>query len=40
MILASGSPRRAAILDQLGVPYEVVVPDVEGELAKQSAAAG
>ena len=29
LILASASPRRAAILDQLGVPFEVTVPDVE-----------
>ena len=31
--LASASPRRAAILEQLGVEFEVVVPDVE-ELAE------
>ena len=29
LILASGSPRRRAILEQLGVEFEVVVPDVE-----------
>ena len=29
MILASGSPRRRAILEQLGIAFEVVVPDVE-----------
>lgn len=29
LILASGSPRRAAILEQLGVAFEVAVPDVE-----------
>lgn len=29
LILASGSPRRAAILQQLGVAFEVVVPEVE-----------
>lgn len=28
MILASGSPQRRAILEQLGIPFEVVVPDV------------
>ncbi len=27
--LASASPRRAAILEQLGIAFEVVVPDVE-----------
>ena len=29
LILASASPRRAALLEQLGIPFEVVVPDVE-----------
>lgn len=29
LILASGSPRRAAILDQLGIVFEVVVSEVE-----------
>ena len=29
MILASASPRRRAILEQLGIAFEVVVPDVE-----------
>ena len=29
LTLASGSPRRAAILDQLGIAFEVVVPEVE-----------
>ena len=29
MILASGSPRRRAILEQLGVDFEVVLPEVE-----------
>lgn len=29
LILASASPQRAAILTQLGIPFEVVVPDVE-----------
>ena len=29
LILASGSPRRAAILEQLGIAFEVVVPEVE-----------
>ena len=29
MILASGSPRRADILRQLGIDFEVVVPEVE-----------
>ena len=29
MILASGSPRRRAILEQIGVAFEVVVPEVE-----------
>ena len=29
MILASGSPRRRAILEQLGIAFEVVVPEVE-----------
>ena len=28
LILASGSPRRAAILEQLGIAFEVVVPEV------------
>ncbi len=32
MILASGSPQRAAILEQLGVAFTVIVPDVD-ELA-------
>ena len=29
LTLASGSPRRAAILEQLGIEFEVVVPEVE-----------
>lgn len=29
LILASRSPQRKAILEQLGVPFEVVVPDVD-----------
>lgn len=29
MILASGSPQRRAILEQLGIAFTVVVPDVE-----------
>lgn len=29
LVLASGSPRRAALLDQLGLVYEVAVPDVD-----------
>jgi septum formation protein len=29
LILASGSPQRRAILEQLGVSYELFVPDVE-----------
>ncbi len=29
ILLASGSPQRSAILDQLGLPFRVVVPDVE-----------
>ena len=29
LILASASPRRAAILSQLGIRFEVVVPDVD-----------
>jgi len=29
LILASGSPQRRAILEQIGVDFEVVVPDVE-----------
>ena len=29
MILASGSPRRKAILEQLGIPFTVQVPEVE-----------
>jgi septum formation protein len=29
LILASGSPRRKAILEQLGIPFRVEVPDVE-----------
>jgi septum formation protein len=33
LVLASGSPQRRAILEQLGVDFEVVVPDAE-ELAE------
>ena len=29
LILASGSPRRAAILEQIGVPFEAIAADVE-----------
>jgi septum formation protein len=29
LILASRSPQRRAILEQLGIPFEVVVPDVD-----------
>jgi septum formation protein len=29
LVLASGSPQRRAILEQLGVPFDVVVPGVE-----------
>lgn len=29
ILLASGSPQRSAILDQLGLPFRVVVPDVD-----------
>jgi len=29
LILASRSPQRSAILEQLGIPFRVVVPDVE-----------
>jgi septum formation protein len=29
LILASGSPQRRAILEQLGIAFDVVVPDVE-----------
>lgn len=29
ILLASGSPQRSAILDQLGIPFRVVVPDVD-----------
>ncbi len=29
ILLASGSPQRSAILGQLGLPFRVVVPDVE-----------
>lgn len=29
ILLASGSPQRSAILDQLGLPFRVVVPNVE-----------
>jgi septum formation protein len=32
ILLASGSPQRSAILDQLGLPFRVIVPEVE-ELA-------
>jgi septum formation protein len=32
ILLASGSPQRSAILDQLGLPFRVVVPEVD-ELA-------
>lgn len=31
MLLASSSPQRRAILEQLGVPFEVVVPDYHEE---------
>lgn len=29
LVLASGSPRRAALFDQLGLEYEMVTPDVD-----------
>lgn len=29
ILLASGSPQRSAILDQLGLPFRVLVPDVD-----------
>ncbi|MCB0878468.1 MAG: septum formation protein Maf [Thermoleophilia bacterium] len=29
ILLASGSPQRSAILEQLGIPFRVLVPDVE-----------
>lgn len=29
LILASASPRRAAILEQLGIAFEAVAPEVE-----------
>lgn len=29
MVLASGSPRRRSLLDQVGIDYEVVIPDVD-----------
>jgi septum formation protein len=29
LVLASGSPRRQQLLDMLGIPYRVVVPDVD-----------
>lgn len=29
LILASGSPRRAALFDQLGLAYEIVAPDID-----------
>ena len=29
LVLASGSPRRAALLDQLGLTFETVAPDVD-----------
>jgi len=29
LILASGSPRRAAVLGQLGIEFEVIVPDID-----------
>jgi len=32
LVLASGSPRRASVLRQLGLPFEVVVPDVDETL--------
>lgn len=32
ILLASGSPQRSAILEQLGLPYRVIVPEVD-ELA-------
>ncbi|HEV7502092.1 MAG TPA: Maf family protein, partial [Vicinamibacteria bacterium] len=32
MVLASSSPRRAHILDGLGVPYRIVVPGVVEDL--------
>ena len=31
LILGSGSPRRAEILDQMGLPYEVVRPELDEE---------
>lgn len=42
VILASASPRRAAILEALGVPFRAVVPDIdetlrEGEGAREAA---
>ena len=44
ILLASGSPQRSAILEQLGLPFRVVVPDVDersmgepGELALHNA---
>jgi MAF protein len=33
LILASGSPRRRALLAHLGVPFRVVVPEVEEDVA-------
>jgi septum formation protein len=29
IILASGSPRRASLLDQIGIPYETVIPEID-----------
>jgi len=29
VLLASGSPRRAALLSQIGIPFDVVVPEVD-----------
>ena len=29
MVLASASPRRAALLTQIGIPFDVVVPDID-----------
>lgn len=34
LILASASPRRALLLQQVGIPYEVVIPDVTEKIDK------
>jgi len=40
LVLASGSPRRASVLRQLGLEFDVVVPDVDETLAPSESPAG